>query len=104
MSRAKSFAVETLEEFPGERLARCVGDRVNQSVETVPGSTQCVEELGDLPVFGYVAGKEQCRVETGSHFRDALAKPLGLVGKSQFGTLLTAGPGDATCEPAIREE
>jgi hypothetical protein len=98
---AEVFARESVQEIPGNRLARRKADRVDEAVELRPGLAQLVEEGGHLLVAADIAVEDELGIEFGGELGDAVLEALALIAERQLSAFAVAGAGDAVSDGAV---
>jgi hypothetical protein len=101
---AEVFAGQAVQEFAGDRFARCEADGVDETVQPVPGFGQVGEQVGNLLVAGDVAVEYQLAAEFGGKFSDAVFEALANVGESQFGAFAVGSLGDAVSDGTVGQD
>ena len=97
-------ARHAFEKIAGERLARRIRDRMQQSVEPAPFGPERGEQRVDLAVAADVAGKHRNRPELGRDLHDAVLEIVVDVGECEGRTLALARPRDAIGDRAVRQD
>src|SRR5690606_5812819 len=92
---------QAVEKLALDRLARRVGDRVDQDVEPVPALAELLEAGGDLVVAGHVEGQHDIAAKRGGGLLDTRAQLVIEVGECHLGTLAVHGLGDAAGDRAV---
>ena len=103
MGDAKSLAAESIQKLAVQRLAWCVGNRVNKAVKSIPVFAQIDEQLIDIIIAADVALKNQFAAKSLGHILHTAVYPFTLIGESEFRTFAVHGLCDTVGDRAVAD-
>jgi hypothetical protein len=91
----EGFARNAVEKVAFDSLVGGEGDRMDQTVQSVPMLAELGEEGIDLPIVGDIAGINRSRAEFVGELGDTVANAIVLVGEGKGRAFTVAGLGNA---------